>query len=1041
MPKISEVKNDCLHLVKHEYMHLKDLWMSDVCKGRVSLEIDVLIGADNLWAFQSGKVLQGRVDEPVAVETSLGWVLSGPMKGCDVDGGVNVNLVTHENVSSMNFEGEVQRMWDLETLGIREGNDVHEALIDKIRFNGVRYVVELPWKQGHETLLTNYANSLVRMKGQKKRPRKEPNVFGEYDKIIREQLNAGVVEVVAELDKKEGVHYLPHQAVVRRDAKTTKLRVVYDASSKEGKRGTSLNDCLHVGPSLTPMLYDILLRFRENRIVVVGDTEKAFLNIEVDEKDKDYLRFLWVKDVLNGDAEVVVYRFCRVVFGLNASPFLLNATLRYHIEKFSDVDPEFVRKMLHSFYVDDLVSGGETTEEVVNLYEKAKIRMASGGFRLRKWLTNDAGLRQRIQDSEGEKETAANITRLDDVETYAKSSLGGKEGYYEKVLGLNWDCNNDTIMFDLSKLAERAERLSITKRNLLSILAGLFDPLGIISPVVVPMKVLFQELCVKNVEWDEELAGDNAKRCSEWVRDVKEVRSIDLDRCVYDCLREEVLSCELHGFGDASEKAYCAVVYFVYRTPSGVHVRLLTAKTRIAPLKAFSIPRLELMSAVMLARLMNSVRNALKTQVECVKTRFWLDSKTALCWIRNQGEWKQFVRHRVNEILKLSSKKDWGHCPGLDNPADLGSRGVLPSKLKMNSLWWAGPEWLGSVDEAWPNYEVIATEESKEEEKKSVVMVASVKEVLAVSNIVSIEKYSVLERVLRITAWVSRFVRNLKVSVEGAERQTERLSREELLKAERAWIKAAQAEMRKQENFQQLEKRFQLFEEDGVLKCKGRLAESDLAEETKYPIILPKDNRLTELIIRKCHDRVHHGGLRATLAEVRSRYWIPKGRQRVKAVISKCTVCKKLEGMPYQAPKQADIPGFRVKEAVVFGKTGVDFAGPLFVKEGGGGTAKVYIALFSCCVSRALHLDLVRSLSAAEFLGCVRRFSARRSTPSLMISDNAKTFKATAKALKKLYGSETVREYLEGNRIEWRFNLERPSWWGGFFERMVHCVK
>ena len=186
---------------------------------------------------------------------------------------------------------------------------------------------------------------------------------------------------------------------------------------------------------------------------------------------------------------------------------------------------------------------------------------------------------------------------------------------------------------------------------------------------------------------------------------------------------------------------------------------------------------------------------------------------------------------------------------------------------------------------------------------------------------------------------------------------------------------------------------------------------------------------------------MHHGGLRATLAEVRSRYWIPKGRQRVKAVISKCTVCKKLEGMPYQAPKQADIPGFRVKEAVVFGKTGVDFAGPLFVKEGGGGTAKVYIALFSCCVSRALHLDLVRSLSAAEFLGCLRRFSARRGTPSLMISDNAKTFKATAKALKKLYGSETVREYLEGNRIEWRFNLERAPWWGGFFERMVRCVK
>lgn len=158
-------------------------------------------------------------------------------------------------------------------------------------------------------------------------------------------------------------------------------------------------------------------------------------------------------------------------------------------------------------------------------------------------------------------------------------------------------------------------------------------------------------------------------------------------------------------------------------------------------------------------------------------------------------------------------------------------------------------------------------------------------------------------------------------------------------------------------------------------------------------------------------------------------------------MINDCVVCKKLEGKPYEAPKQADLPGYRVKETVVFGKTGVDFAGPLFVKDGVGGTVKVYIALFSCCVSRALHLDLVRSLSAEEFMRCLRRFSARRGTPSLMISDNAKTFKATAKALNKIFSNENLQGYLNRNRMEWRFNLERAPWWGGFFERMVRCVK
>ena len=232
-----------------------------------------------------------------------------------------------------------------------------------------------------------------------------------------------------------------------------------------------------------------------------------------------------------------------------------------------------------------------------------------------------------------------------------------------------------------------------------------------------------------------------------------------------------------------------------------------------------------------------------------------------------------------------------------------------------------------------------------------------------------------------------------------------------------------------------------VVEEEGILRCRGRFPESDLDVETKHPILLPKEGKLTEMIIINSHDKVHHSGVRATLAELRSRFWVPKGRQRVKRELSKCTVCKKLEGKPYNAPKEADLPRFRVRETEPFEKTGVDFAGPLHVKNATNGTDKVYIALFSCCVTRALHLDLVKDLSATEFLRCLRRFSARRGTPALIVSDNAKTFKATARALKKLFNCETLQGYLGENRIEWKFNLERAPWWGGFFERMVQSVK
>ena len=586
VPQICQVRNEHLEVVKGEYAHLKDLWLSDVCKSNDLLEIDVLIGADNLWAFQSGKVVKGEQDEPVAVDTCLGWVVSGPLKGSSENENVNVNFVSQVGNHNLGDIGcDVNKLWDLETLGIRENNDVHEALLDKIKFNGSKYSVKLPWKQGHEHLPTNYSNSLARMKGQIKRLANEPKLLSEYDAIMKEQLSSGVIERVGELETKEKVHYLPHQAVIRKDAKTTKLRIVYDASSKEGKKGTSLNDCLHVGPSLTPLLFDILLRFRENRIVLIGDIEKAFLNVEVDREDRDYLRFLWVKDVASGDLETVVYRFCRVVFGLNASPFLLNATLRYHIEKFAESDPIFVQKMKDGFYVDDLVSGGKATEEVKELYEKAKTRMATGGFKLRKWLTNDAALRKHINENESASVTEK-VTRLDDFQTYAQASLGiPLDNSCDKVLGLIWDCEDDLIKFDLLKLVGSLKGKNLTKRNLLSTLAKMFDPLGLVSCVIVIMKILFQQLCVDNVSWDEELVGKHAKAYLDWIDDLKRVETITLNRCVYSNVSGEIQSCELHGFGDASEKAYCAVVYFVCRTSTGVYVQLLTAKTRVAPLK------------------------------------------------------------------------------------------------------------------------------------------------------------------------------------------------------------------------------------------------------------------------------------------------------------------------------------------------------------------------------------------------------------------------------------------------------------------------
>ena len=525
------------------------------------------------------------------------------------------------------------------------------SFVDNISFNGSRYSVKLPWKEGRDSLDSNYELSLARMKGQVKKLRKEPEVLQEYDSVIKGQLVSGVIERVAELEESDRVYYIPHLAVIRKETTTTKLRVVYDASAKSGKGGVSLNDYLHKGPSLTPLLFDILVRFREKRVALVGDIEKAFLNIEVDKADRVFLRFLWLENASHPESKIAVYRFCRVVFGLNASPFLLNGTLRYHISRFKDEDPEFVRTMIESFYEDDLVTGEDDTTNAFPLYVKSKNRMARGSFKLRKWMTNDKVMKGLI-DAEENHETASESVTSEE-ETYAKFTLGLEIGKSRpKVLGVPWDCENDEICFSFEKIVAKAQEISPTKRGLLSLLASMFDPVGLISPVIVCMKMLFQDVCRENLGWDDELEGKAKKKWSEWVLDLSKIKEISVSRCIYDSPKHEVLECSLHGFGDASNNAYCAVVYFVCHTQDGTHARLLTSRSRVAPLKALTIPRLELMSARILAQLMSTVKKALEAQVTLSGTRYFLDSKTAICWIQNRGEWKQFVRHRVNEILR-----------------------------------------------------------------------------------------------------------------------------------------------------------------------------------------------------------------------------------------------------------------------------------------------------------------------------------------------------------------------------------------------------
>ena len=238
--------------------------------------------------------------------------------------------------------------------------------------------------------------------------------------------------------------------------------------------------------------------------------------------------------------------------------------------------------------------------------------------------------------------------------------------------------------------------------------------------------------------------------------------------------------------------------------------------------------------------------------------------------------------------------------------------------------------------------------------------------------------------------------------VKGKGSRTEKgaLRRDEIAATEEMCIKACQEELKNDKSYQDLANKLKLLEDrGGVLKYRRKLENSDLDMESQQPIILAKDHRPTKVLIEECHRKVHYGGVRATLGELRSRFWVPKGQQVVKKVFRDCVTYKKEQCKPIGAPPTASLLEFRVREAPPFSKVGIYFAGPLFVKTKPGEMVKAYVALFTCCVTRDVHLDLVTDLTATTLVRCLRKCAAGRGTPSssVIISDKAKTIKASAK--------------------------------------------
>ena len=1005
-------RKELLHLpnpnyekLKKQYRHLSAVTMDDT-DTKAELPIHIIFGTNAYTHVKTATApLVGAPGEPVAEFTRLGWTIMSSGRGDDVT----------STFLTRSLSEEYEQLCSLDVLGVQDTPDGDQSAVydnfceQLVQKEDGRYETGLLWKPNHSALANNKEGSRARLANLiRKHKHSNFKLLEDYDAVIREQIADEMVEVVPPDadDPGEKEFYIPHKPVIREQAQSTKMRIVFDASARANERSPSLNDCLETGPPLQNLMWDVLLRSRFHPIIVAGDMKQAFLQISIREADRDALRFHWVKDLKN--FEPITLRFARALFGLNQSPFLLGAVVREHLKKFAAKYPELVREIILCLYVDDLIHGTFSVEKGKRFKELSTEIFTEGKFTLHKWQSN-------VPMLEDQKPTVD-----DDETTFAKQKLDAET--QTKLLGMPWDKVDDTISVRIPETNNVGE----TKRCILIFLAAIFDLLGFICPVVLRGKHIYRQACESKFGWDTQLTGEVLNSWKHFIKHLPQIATVRRPLAPY---RESIKHVDLHLFTDASKIGTAAVVYTIVTQASGVTQALAAAKSRLS--KKATIPRLELTAALLGANLLNNVRDVLQkigTGVPIRRAIGWSDSTTALHWISGHGnhQYKQFVS---NHCEKITSKlAEWRHVPGLENPADIASRGAKFCEL--DDKWWYGPDWLND-ETKWPEKVITNSTADTEVEAKLV------KEVLRVtvpseSDHLSplMDKFS-FKKAIRVTGWILRFVQNCKQK-EGLSGP---LSTDEIHAATDVWIRRAQREAETDSKFEKHLSQLNLKKNAaGIYVCMGRI-------QGHYPVYLPTYSIISEKVVANSHLATLHGGVGLTMAHVREHYWIPRLRQLAKKLRKGCFGCKRMHATPLHPPPPGMLPPERTVGSRPFEVIGLDYAGPFPYKVSKKKEGKAYLMLYTCSLTRAVHLELLPDQTAKTFVPSLKAMIARRGRPKRIYSDNFSTFISSAKWLKRVVKNEETHDFLASNEIQWRFNLSRAPWWGGQFERMVGIVK
>ena len=696
-------------------------------------EIDILIGVKLFYRLLCvGQIELKNHPDAVLQKTQLGWIVAGEINGPSPSNSIQCHLTMHTTP----LDASLAKFWEIEEVHTSKMPSSEERacethFINTQRNATGRYVVKLPFNENKSKLGDSFPIASRRFNYLENRFAKNSELKQEYVKFLDEYEALNHMSVIENSNSSDSGFYLPHHAVIKADSLTTKIRVVFDGSAKT-LSGISLNDSLMVGPTIQDDLFSLLSRFRTHKYALTADIEKMYRQILVHPDDSIYQKILFRE---NENEPIKTFSLNTVTYGTSCASFLAIRALHQLAKDEGAQHPTAATVLKRDFYVDDLLTGANTREEATFLRNDLVELLKKGGFPLRKWASNDPSL-----DSDACANPSNTHMSLDPDSTM-------------KTLGIQWNPREDFIFYSVN-LSDSPKQ--VTKRSILSHVAKLFDPLGLLGPVILKAKIMIQLLWKAGVPWDGSIPLSIHTMWSECKEQLPLLSNVRFYRLI---LAPDYGEIQLHGFADASEKAYGACIYFL--SSDGQDKRyssLVCSKSRVAPVSSntMTLPRLELCAALLLAQLVKATKKAL--QIDFKKNVLWSDSTITLQWIKTEPHTQPtYVANRIAEIQRLTSSCEWRHVPSQDNPADLVSRGLMPREFLESRIWKNGPHWLLRNEAQWP--EKIHVD--KAPPKRSFIA-ASVKIEVSIARKKLLEKYSSMTRLQRVIAYLFRFIHNLK---------------------------------------------------------------------------------------------------------------------------------------------------------------------------------------------------------------------------------------------------------------------------------------